>query len=525
MRKLLPIGSSNFSALRQNNEIYVDKTDLIYQLACTRGSFFLARPRRFGKSLLISTFESLFRKGVEDFRGLSIEKSWKDKTYQVVRLDFSKIKGSANVHEFKEAFSYYLLDRFSEVGFRFDPKGTPILSQLDTWMLNLPNSSLVVLVDEYDAPLTEKLNQPEFFNEIRDIFSQFFGLMKGNEGCLRFFFMTGITKFSNTSIFSAFNNLQDISLDPLFGKLLGYTDDEIRNKFDEYLNRAAHALGNSIEDVMAELQKNYDGFCFDEKAQNHVYCPWSVLNFLNRPDRGFLNYWYASAGQPTVLTKYLASHALKSPALYDKEFLISKSELEAARQYDEISIEALLAQSGYLTIKDQAGGIYLRLGYPNQEVAQSMAQLYAAELLRGRCIAESGVPMLSKILSAEPAETVVDYFNRALTSIDYAQYPITNEATCRAYLQVLLIGAALLPRVEVHNALGRSDMEVEVGRRHWVFEFKFAQKDSEAGRLLSQAIEQIRCRRYGDKLSDKELICVALVFSAEARKFISWELA
>ena len=416
-----------------------------------------------------------------------------------------------------------MLDRFSDVGFDFDPNGTPVLSQLDTWTLKLPNKSLVVLIDEYDAPLTEKLDQPRLFSEIRDVLNQFFRIIKGNEGCLRFFFMTGITKFSSTSIFSAFNNLQDISLDPLYGSLLGYTESEIHTYFLSYLERAGEALGCGVNPLMAKLRGQYGGFCFDETARHHVYCPWSVLNFLNRPDRGFLNYWHAGAGQPTVLTKYLTSHALKSPAFYDEDFLLSAADLGAAGPCGEISTGALLTQSGYLTIKGLAGGVYFRLGYPNREVAQSMAQLYASELLRGGSIADSGVPMLSKILSSESPATVVHYFNRALSSIDDAQYPIRSEAACLAYLQVLLIGAALLPRVEVHNALGRSDMEVEVGRRHWVFEFKFAERDEQTQRLLAEGLDQVRSRRYGENPTAKERIRVVLVFSAQARRFTAWQ--
>lgn len=152
-----------------------------------------------------------------------------------------------------------------------------------------------------------------------------------------------------------------------------------------------------------------------------------------------------------------------------------------------------------------------------------MAQLYASELLRRQNLVQSGVPILSKILTSETPETVVDYFNRALTSIDYVRYPVDSEAACRAYLQVLLIGAALVPRVEVNNAVGRSDMEVEVNGRHWVFEFKYARSANETDRLLKEAIDQIQSNHYGEKTNNKELIRIALVFSAEQRRFVAWK--
>ena len=199
------------------------------------------------------------------------------------------------------------------------------------------------------------------------------------------------------------------------------------------------------------------------------------------------------------------------------------SALSASRQYDEISIEALLTQAGYLTIKEKVGGDYVRIGYPNEEVSRSMAQLYAGELLKGRNIAQSGVPILAKVMASETPQTVVDYFNRALGSIDYVRYPIANEAACRAYLQVLLIGAALVPKVEVHNTHGRSDMEVEVGDRHWIFEFKYAGTDSAVETLLKEAVEQMKTQHYGESLSGRQPIRVALVFEGQQRRFVAWQ--
>ena len=521
--KTLPLGRSTFATLRARNEIYVDKTDLIYQLARFDSKIFLARPRRFGKSLLISTLESLFKYGLRDFKGLAIEKLWNDKTYQVVRLDLSEIKEFSTADEFKQKFHDKLITKFSAAGFQYKNNDSLVMTQLSEWLSLQEPSCLVVLIDEYDAPLTSCLDDPSLFKIVRSTMSELFLTLKSNEGCLRFFFMTGITKFSNTSIFSAFNNLQDISLYPTYGTLLGYTEEEIRFFFKDYLIRAADRLHLTEQQILEQLRENYDGFSFDMDVSTHVYCPWSVLNFLNYPEMGFQNYWYTSGRQPTVLMKYLTNHALQSLSVYNEPILVSLSALSASRQYDEISIEALLTQAGYLTIKEKVGGDYVRLGYPNEEVSRSMAQLYASELLKGRNIAQSGVPILAKVMASETPETVVDYFNRALGSIDYVRYPIANEAVCRAYLQVLLIGAALVPKVEVHNAHGRSDMEVEVGDRHWIFEFKYAGTGSEVETLLSQAVEQMKTQHYGESLSGRQLIRVALVFNGQERRFSAWQ--
>lgn len=526
MLQPLSLGRSTFSALRARNEIYVDKTALIYHLARFHSKIFFIRPRRFGKSLLVSTFESLFKNGLRDFEGLAIEKLWKDKTYPVVRLDFSGLKAYKDLGQFQIAFQSLLSSVFAPLGFHYDSENQTILfiDQFKRWLSLQPPSSFVLLIDEYDAPLTSQLGTPVAFSNIRDYLSEFYAAIKEYEGCLRFFFMTGITKFNNTSIFSAFNNLQDISLDQLYGSLLGYTEEEISCYFGDYLSVASQTLELSERQVLDGLRYNYDGFCFDEQAKCHVYCPWSVLNFFNRPDRGFQNYWYTSGGQPTVLMKYLTDHALQSPTVYNESVLSSISDLGASRQYDEISVEALLTQAGYLTIKEKVGGDFVRLGYPNEEVARSMARLYAAELLKGQDVANSGVPSLYKVMLEQSPETVVSYFNRALGSIDYVRYPIENEAASRAYLQVLLIGAALLPRVEVHNALGRSDMEVEVGNRHWVFEFKFARTPSEVEKLLNQAVSQMQSVHYSENAVNKHLIRVAMVFSAKDRRFSAWKV-
>ncbi len=523
MLQALPLGTSDFSSLRVNGEIYVDKTDLVFQLAQYRGKIFLARPRRFGKSLLISTFESLFKKGLQDFHGLAIEKLWQDKTYPVVRLDFSELKEFETAEQFTTNFFETLRLKFSAVGFRGESQDPFLILKLSNWFSSLAPSSLVILIDEYDAPLTACLDKPELFESVRSLMSQFFLTLKANEGCQRFFFMTGITKFSNTSIFSAFNNLQDISLDIQYGTLLGYTENEIITCFPYYLDRAAEALQLPRESLITHLREQYDGFTFDRRAQTHVYCPWSVLNFLAKPAEGFQNYWYSSGGQPTVLLKYLSQHALSQPMDYGESKTVRLSDLNASRQYNEISLDVLLTQAGYYTIREVTADQYVFLAYPNQEVAVSMAQLYADALLKGKRLRKPGQPSIHEVLSAGSIDEVIEQFNHVVHAIDYQRYPIVDEASCRAYLQVLLIGEAMLPQVEVHNALGRSDMEVHAGTRHWVFEFKFASADSGAESLLIEAIQQIKTRQYGVHGLNHELIRVALVFSAKQRRFIAWK--
>ncbi len=516
----LPLGSSSFEALRSSKEIYVDKTDLIFQLASSRGKIFLARPRRFGKSLLVSTFESLFEKGTDFFPGLSIQSLWQDKKYPVIRLDFSEVKEFSDAVDFRKNFESYLAQKFLKAGF-VCKNSENFFVELSSWLDNLPTNSLVILIDEYDAALTVCLDSLTLLNEIKKVMSRFFLVLKANEGCLRFFFMTGITKFSNTSIFSAFNNLVDISMDPKYGTILGYTESELKKNFGDYLNRASDVLLLSPQELIVQLRRHYNGFCFDEEAATSVYCPWSVLNFLNRPERGFQNYWYQSAGQPSVLLKYLSHHPLSEPMSYSQEKEVRLTELQAARQYDDIGLEALLAQAGYLTIKNITPDRYAILGYPNQEVAVSMAELYANELLKGQRLKQNGAPYVADVLARGTVNEVVATLNAALNAIDYQRYPIVDEASCRAYLQVLLIGAAMMPKVEIHTALGRSDMELDAGKRHWVFEFKYVKTAKEVTQALKDGVEQMSSRRYGMSSKAKELRRLVLVFSRDERRFVA----
>ena len=519
----LPLGTSTFSALRSNREIYVDKTDLVHELCRKPGKVLLARPRRFGKSLLVSTFFSLFKHGLRDFSGLKIEPLWTDRNYPVVWLDFSELDASSSLLDFEDSFRRLVTANFADAGYR----GSSDWIEFSRWLSRQPDRSIVVLIDEYDAPLTASLDDPARFDGVQKRLNQFFKTLKSKEGALRFFFMTGVTKFANTGIFSGFNNLQDISLDPKYGALLGYTDAEIREQFAPYLKKSADVLDCTESQLMEELRKHYNGFCFDELASVRVFCPWSVLNFLNQPSRGFRNYWYQSGGQPAVLMQYLRSHPFDHPASYGVPHALQLSFLEASQTLKELSLESLLVQTGYLTIQRRALEGLVVVGYPNREVSDSIAQLYADELLRHADRLRIGLASIEKTLARGELDAVVSLFNRVFAAIDYDRYPVTDEASCRAFLQVLLIGAAMMPEVEVHNAHGRSDLEVEAGKRRWVFEIKFARKASDEAKLLEAALEQMRRREYGTQLSrgaQKTLIPAALVFSSEKRRFAAWSL-
>ena len=518
----LPTGTSDFETLRGRGQIYVDKTALIYELANYPEKFFLTRPRRFGKSLLVSTFASLFKHGLQFFSDLAIEKLWKDTTYNVVEIDFSEIKNIEDLEDFYTQLDGLLIDSFEPLGFCYDEnKKQNVVRQLSTWMKSLSGNSLVLLVDEYDSPLTACLHDPKLFRSVRTRLSSFYAAIKANDRCLRFVFITGIAKFNQTGVFSELNNFTDISLDPLFAPLLGYTDEDILRYFPGYLQRAADVLNTSPDQVLVQLRENYDGYCFDDEVTQHLYAPWSVLNFFSRPSRGFLNYWMRSGGTLTLLQKYLHSHALKTPSEYAVDQLVNYSDLDGSTDLDHINDVALLTQAGYLTIKKRSLNSFW-VGYPNKEVAVSLAELYSQKLLHEQDLVGVKAETIAPALNEGNIQGLFESANRAFAALYYVKYPITEERFVQSYLQVFIAGAGFTVRSETGGALGRSDLEVDAENVHWVIELKFQRKGQDAKVLLNKAVKQISDRNYGAS-SSKSLVRAAAVFSEEKRAFVAWQ--
>ena len=520
----LPLGVSDFAGLRQDGMIYVDKTEMIARMAATRkGKFFLARPRRFGKSLLVSTFESLFKYGLRDFQGLAIEKQWDDKTYDVVRLDFSRAKQFATGQEFRLRLDSLLTQAFGNLGFAYSPDPLhTACDQLSGWLEKRPKSMLVLLIDEYDAPLTACLDKPELFEQVRSSLSDFYSVLKSNDSALRFLFITGITKYSKVSIFSEMNNLNDITLDVEYGTLLGYTEEELGRYFGDYIAQAAETLDLSPSELLARMRERYDGYCFDKLASSHVYSPWSTLMFLSKPRNGLENYWIESGGQTSLLTNYVRSHSLKDPTDYGNLQSVALNNLSISADISTLDDVVLLMQAGYLTIKTvEYGTAYL--DYPNREVAESMAQYYTQVVLKRRNLAQIGAGDIIECLKREDADTFVDRLNKAFLAIDYTGYPVTDEYKCCAMAAMFLAGAGLAAMSQTHNALGRSDLEAVLGSTRWVLEFKFARKGDDPEELLAAALKQAAERQYGAQSPETRLMHLGLVFSEDKRQFVAYK--
>lgn len=517
---LLPFGTSDFSALRLRGQIYVDKTALIYELASITDKFFLIRPRRYGKSLLVSTFASLFRDGLKYFSGLAIEKLWKDKTYDVVEIDFSEIKNISGIRDFYKQLNDTLSDAFEPAGFRYD-KNRPqsVIKQISRWMKTRSKNSLVLLIDEYDSPMTACLHDSKLFTSVRTRLSSFYAAIKANDACLRFIFVTGIT--NQISNCPALDNCKDISLDPSYGTLLGFTENEIQRYFADYLDHAAEQLKTTSEEILNRLINNYGGYCFDPKNLTRICTPWSVLKFLDNSCPEFERPWVKSGGSIRNLKRHLHSPELTSPMEFGNEHAVSQRELISAYNPDSINDVVLLTQAGYLTVTRQEADT-LFVNYPNLEVATAMADLYADMLLKGQFLSMVGVGELIDALETADIPNVFLSANKAFAAMDDQQYPIVNEKCCQTFLQVLIFGANYKIDIEGRIDFNNSALEFEFGGYHWVIKLKFQRKGQNAEALLAEAIQQIRDRNYGAS-SSKPLIRAAAVFSEEKRAFLCWQ--
>ncbi len=523
MKADLPLGTSDFAVLRMRRQIYVDKTSLICELASKSEKFFLIRPRRFGKSLLVSTFESLFKNGLRDFQGLAIERLWKDDgRYLVVRLDFSNLKYFSAPDEFSLLFDIYLSDLMTREGLEV-PAGVKVngLNGFANWLAIQPVNSVVILIDEYDAPLTACLDNPDHFEYVRKELSNFYSMIKVNDGALRFFFITGITNFGKASVFSELDTLADISLLKEYGTLLGFTREETETCFGAYLDNAAAVQKLSRAELMDRLAEQYDGYRFSKKSGQSVLAPWSLLEFLGYPGNGFKNYWFSSGGPSSLLLKYMKSDILRKPEEYSSRKSIDLEELSGSTGAVGLSDIGLLTQAGYLTIRTVEDGVAF-LDYPNLEVRGSMALLCVRQLLGGRLPGQVGAGGIRRELISGNSEAVCRKFNLFFASIDYQNYQVKEESTVRAIVQAYLAGTGLDVRTEVHNFKSRSDLKVRAGHRLWVFEFKVVRDGGSAANKLEEAVGRIASKEYGLQQDDLEVIRVGLVFSESERKFVEW---
>ena len=507
-RKLYPIGIQTFERIRKEDKFYVDKTEYIYRMTHTDGTyFFLSRPRRFGKSLLVSTFQSYFEGKKELFEGLAIEKLEKEwNEYPVLHFDLSKGK-----HMEKEQLNRYLLDIIEKQEARFDCKSNKIdvnirLDDLINAVYQKTGKQVVVLIDEYDAPLLDVAHEKEKLDELRNLMRNFYSPLKGNESMLRFVFLTGITKFSQLSIFSELNNITNVSMDEPYAGICGITKEEMLTQMSDDIDALAGHLELSREETIQELKDHYDGYHFCWPSPD-VFNPYSLLNCF--ADGRMDDYWFGS-GTPTYLINMMRKYEFL-PADLGETIEVGKKDFDAPTE-TMTTIVPLLYQSGYVTIKgyDKPTRLY-QLALPNQEIRVGLyGSLLPHYLTDKSAKANTTIAKMSVLVKKGDMDAAFCLLNDFLETVPYCD----NTNYEGHWQQTLYIMFALLTNyriiVESHTAKGRIDITMETADTIYVMELKF-------NKSAEEALAQIEAKHYADafKMSGKKVVKIGLNFSVK----------
>ena len=506
-RKLYPIGIQTFERIRKEDKFYVDKTEYIYRMTHTDGTyFFLSRPRRFGKSLLVSTFQSYFEGKKELFEGLAIEKLEKEwNEYPVLHFDLSKGKHMEKA-QLEEYLGYLLEDYEQKYGIENHRNGNNNrFNDLIEVVYRKTGKQVVVLIDEYDAPLLDVAHEKEKLDVLRNTMRNFYSPLKGNESMLRFVFLTGITKFSQLSIFSELNNITNVSMDEPYAGICGITKEELLTQMSDDIDVLAEHLELSREETIQELKDHYDGYHFTWPSPD-VYNPYSLLNCFAKQKMD--SFWFGS-GTPTFLIEKM------------REFHVLPSQLGKVRakaaSFDAAtermtSLTPLLYQSGYLTIKDYEKKIDVyTLDFPNKEIEVGLFDslllgYLGSEIDAGRVVVADISTYINNGEMDEALQLLADF----LETIPYCD----NTHYEGHWQQTLYIMFALLTNydilVEQHTAKGRIDITMETADTIYVMELKF-------NKSAEEALAQIEAKHYADafKMSGKKVVKIGLNFSVK----------
>ena len=498
----------SFESIRQNNFLYVDKTKHIYSLANSNRYYFLSRPRRFGKSLFLSTLKAYFLGKKELFKGLYIETVEKDWTeYPVIYLDLNS--GIYTTEEELYRVLNYPMQRL-EQKYSIDVKEPSLSVRLKNIVLTAfeqTGKQVVILVDEYDKPLLQTIDNEELHDKFKGILKGVYSVLKGCDEYIRFGMLTGVTKFSKISLFSDLNNLMDISLDENYTDICGITEEEIKTNFKEHLQAFAEKENTTKEDILSQLKAMYDGYHFSKNTDVDIYNPFSLINSLTR--REFENYWFQT-GTPTFLIKLLKEND------YDlKDF--SEGKIDAVDLTSKESMLnapiALFYQSGYLTIKDYDRDFssYV-LGYPNREVEQSFLDFLLPKYIN----TEENMSTSFLIAFARDlrAGRIEDFLTKLKVFFAKTPYDLIKD-TENHYQTVVFIICKLLgyySEAEYKIVNGRIDMVIKTKDYIYVFEFKF-------DKSAKEALEQIDSKDYplAFQQDERKLYKIGVNFSSQTK--------
>ena len=513
--KLYPIGIQTFERIRKEDKLYIDKTEYIYRMAHTSGTyFFLGRPRRFGKSLLVTTMQSYFEGKKELFKGLAIEKLEKEWTeYPVLHFDMSGGK-HMDKEQLEEYLDYRLQEEEKKWGVTKPVKGANNrLIDLINTAYEKSGKQVVVLIDEYDAPMLDVVHEKEQLDMLRNMMRNFYSPLKYSEAKLRFVFLTGITKFSQVSIFSELNNIINISMNDEYAGICGITKEELLTQMSEDIDELAKSQELTREETIAELKENYDGYHFSAKSPD-VYNPFSLLNCFST--REFGSYWFSS-GTPTYLIKMMRKFKVM-PTNISKMY--AKSSAFDAPTENMTAITPLLYQSGYLTIKgyDKFSKLYT-LDLPNKEIKVGLFESLLPNYLEGM-FAQNGdvaIAQMSVLIRQDNMDGALQLLQTFLGTVPYCN--VTNYEG--HYQQMLFIIFSLLTGyvvdVEVHTPKGRLDIVMLTHTRLYIIELKL-NKNAQA------ALQQINLKNYAQRfaLCGKPVTKVGINFDSTTGNIEDW---
>ena len=525
-----------------NNYIYVDKTKYIRDLIKLE-RVFISRPRRFGKSLTLDTIATLFETGVEPyFKGTWIYDKWTELTYPVLRLNFLNFdknslekfnnKLNSKITEFAELNDVTTYKEKKEAEDSIDH----LLEQL-----RLEGRQIVILIDEYDCQMTANINNETLYKQFQEKIKSFYANIK-DKFAIKFLGITGVTRLKDVSIFSVGSDIRDITNASAYSQMIGFTRDEIKKYYIDYLKLASSYENNcnvdevnddNLESLLDRLAKNYDGYCFDEFYKKKVFSTWSVNSFfqsiIENKFVDFGEYWYDNGGLPSILVNYLKAHELNAFDYLNKEnpITIPVNDFLNPTALTTINQNVLMCQTGYLTLRSalKSGDLTVDLGIPNGEIYKALNRLLAINFYKeGIYSLAKGV---RKLLDTGEVEDIIDRFNSVINSVSYDHFSINCESVVQNYLYLFLIGAGIETTTESHSSKGRADLIIETKNRRLVFELKYAEDETVAKTKLADAVEQIKSRDYGNtEPKKKELLRIAAVFNADpkVRAFTEYQI-
>ena len=518
--KPLATDTHDFPSIRKAGKIYVDKTMFMHRLVTDPNSkiFFISRPRRFGKSLTVSAFKALFQGRRELFKGLAIDGAdWSWEKYPVIHFEFNDLTVTS-IEAFETDLANHLEEKLEDAGYGYDKSKPPhwnFAKAIETLSAANGGKGVAILVDEYDAPVGHCLDDIPKAEAVRDRLSAVYSQMKNRTGDIRFLFMTGVSKFTRLSVFSALSNIVDISQDDAYATMFGYTEDELTANFEEHLREHAKIMGKSYEDYRAEMKRWYNGFRFARNIATTVYNPISVaLTLRKKEPGGFLATW-ATTGRPSMLANYLKREELLDLD-YEHVANVGEAKFDVA-ELRRLTPTAMLCQSGYLTIKDYDpdDGSYT-LGVPDEEVRRDLA-----EFLTGVAADETAgwaSSLGKKLVNADWPSLFA-----GLKSL-YARLPygstegVVHEYSYERILCTLLASQGVTYHAEPVQSNGRADVVAEHKKGVFIFELK-------VGKKVDKAFRQIKKKGYAEpfRADSRPVWLVGLCFDKETRHLVDCE--